>query len=72
MSEVKNRRIMLLDVLYTRCPLKGVLLHIYDLTCNNIITLCVYAQQGYAFGHVSLCMYVGTFTLSRRFLAVRH
>ena len=23
-----------------------------------IVTLCAYAQQGYVFGHVGLCMYV--------------
>ena len=23
-----------------------------------LIILCAYAQQGYAFGHISLCMYV--------------
>ena len=23
-----------------------------------VITLCAYAQQGYVFGHVGLCMYV--------------
>ena len=26
-----------------------------------IFTLCAYVQQGYAFGHVGLCKYVGTF-----------
>ena len=25
---------------------------------SEFITLCAYAQHGYAFGHVSLCMYV--------------
>ena len=25
---------------------------------EQVITLCAYAQQGYAFGYVGLCMYV--------------
>ena len=31
---------------------------IYLSSQKLVITLCTYAQQGYAFGHVGLCMHV--------------
>ena len=44
------------------CPQTDVtkhttLLHIHLYAHRVIITMCMYAQQGYAFGHVGLCMY---------------
>ena len=33
-----------------------------------VITLCVYAQQGYAFGCVSLCMYVRMYMWPKNWL----
>ena len=53
MCQCANRRCFPWDFLFSVC-------HIC-LYVRFVITLCVYAQQGYAFGHVGLCTYVGTY-----------
>ena len=29
---------------------------------GTVVTLCIYAQQGYAFGRIGLCMYMYNYT----------
>ena len=36
--------------------------------CIFVVTLCTYAQQGYAFGHVGLCTYVYVYLLTKNTL----
>ena len=41
------------DVTFCQCCISSITMELHAL-----ITLCVYAQQGYVFGCVGLCMYV--------------
>ena len=31
------------------------------MSLHKVVTLCVYAQQGYAFGRVGLCIYINIY-----------